>query len=351
MKVALIISGNVSSAPYVYYYTKILKHFNISFDIISWDRLNLGETDTIAYCLKLDVFGNYYHKLVGYYRYCKFVQFQLQQKQYDKVIVFTIVLGILLYPFCLRKYDKKYIFDIRDYSIAAKICGRKFRRMIERSAITVISSPGFKTWLPLGRNYVIGHNCRLSEKSLVNDSKQVVDGIAHILTIGALRDYDANSWLLKELGNNERYTLEFVGAGVAEPMLRKFVSINQIQNVVFRGRYDKADEIQYFKKATLVNILTNNDLNSSTLMSNRFYLSIQMQIPVIVSKHTQQGACVEKYKLGIVVDENLNLQNQLEVFLRTYDRQVFKQGCLDFLSLVQKEQELFADKVTEFLFN
>ncbi len=63
--------------------------------------------------------------------------------------------------------------------------------------------------------------------------------------------------------------MKFVGKVIAYEPLMKLVKENYIQNVIFTGWYDKKNELEYLKKASLKNILLGNDINSETLMTNR----------------------------------------------------------------------------------
>ena len=168
MKVALILASNTCYAPHMFHYIKILKENNIDFDIIIWNKDNLIENECISYDKKIDNTKSRFFKIKDYVSYSKFVIAVLKSSKYDKIIVFTIFLALILYPFLKKKYKNLFIFDIRDYSPILKMFKNIINPVIKISYATVISSPGFKNWLPKNQNYLISHNYQFYEE-LLND--------------------------------------------------------------------------------------------------------------------------------------------------------------------------------------
>ena len=95
--VAIIIMCNLCAAPYVRYYTNILKQFDISYDIISWNRSGVEEADVLAFNLKEH--KSRFFRILDYIRYRNFVKSKLAEGKYDKVIIPTIFIMLLIFPF------------------------------------------------------------------------------------------------------------------------------------------------------------------------------------------------------------------------------------------------------------
>jgi hypothetical protein len=335
-------------APYVEYYTGILEQSGIFYDIISWDRLGIEETGVHAFKLKSDPTKNMLGKIIDYRRYYDFVKTKLMAGNYNKVVVFTILNTLLLFPLLKKKYRRNYIFDIRDCSVTLKYLRPRMRAAVQNAAMVVISSPGFKQWLPKDHAYVIRHNTSgfSPEKMLARIKGETK---YRILTIGALRDFEANKALVEQLKGLSMFTLEFVGTGSASLLLRDLVANQEIKNVNFSGRYTKQDEPKYLEGISLINILTNNDINSMTLMSNRFYLSIIYGIPMIVSSGTEQARWVEKYDLGVVIDRKSGIKKQILQYLMTFNPETFDSSRKACLRIVQQDNREFEDRFKSFL--
>ena len=348
MRIAIIIASNLYMSPYVRYYTEILEKCGIPYDIISWNRLAVEEVGVQAFNLKSSETKNLFGKMIDYIRYQRFVKSKLVEGNYDKVIVFTIQNTLILFPFLKARYRNNYVLDIRDYSVAMKFFRVRFSAEIQNAALVVISSAGFKRWLPKDNTYVIRHNTNVFRplEMLADIEGQTK---CKILTIGSLRDFEVNRVLIEQLKNSPIFELEYVGSGTAEPLLENLVTSNGITNVKFLGRYLKEDEAKYLQGASFINILTNEDINSMTLMSNRFYLSVVYGIPMIVNNNSEQGKWVEKYNLGIVLDRNSDIKKQIIQYLQTFDCEKFDNGRKACLEVIQQDIAKFESKFKEFL--
>lgn len=348
MRVALIISGNLFMAPYVRYYTEILEKCGIPYDIISWNRSGVEEADVQAFNLKSSETKNFFGKMIDYIRYHRFVKSKLVKGNYDKVVVFTIVITLMLLPFLRKRYRNNHVFDIRDFSVTLKYFRARLSAAIQNAALVVISSAGFKQWLPKDNIYVIRHNTNVFRPldTLVKIEEQTK---YKIITIGSLRDFKANRTLIEQLKNSPIFELEYRGSGPAGPLLKDFVTNNGITNVKFLGRYLKEDEAKYLQGASFINILTNEDVNSVTLMSNRFYLSVVYGIPMMVNENTEQARWARKYNLGVVIDGKFGIKEQIIRYLQAFDCQKYDAGRNTCLQIFQQDIEEFQAKFKAFL--
>lgn len=341
MKIALILASNTKYAPHIFHYIKILEQQNIDFDIIIWNKDNIAEDNCISYKRVADLSKSRLNRILSYFGYTKFVTKNLKNNKYDRVVVFTIFLGILLYPFLIKHFKKNYYFDIRDHSPILKLFPRAINPLIRNSFTTAISSPGFFKWLPVNNNVVISHNYTFEDNSILNHQTPLDKTVCIILTIGFLRDFETNKIVLNSFKNNQLFLMKFVGTGIAYEPLMDFADQNNIKNIEFTGSYNKKDELEFLKKTTLINILLGDDLNSSTLMTNRFYLAVSNNIPVIVNKNSIQGNYVEKYNLGIAIENKDFLYPEVNKYLEHYDEDKFKKGCYQFLSDIKSDQDNF----------
>jgi hypothetical protein len=348
MRIALVLASNLYMSPYVCYYADILDRAGASYDIISWNRFGVDEPGVHAFDLRSRLDKNVVGKMADSFRYCRFVKSRLRQGTYDKLVVFTLQNALMLCPFLKKRYARNYIVDIRDYSVAQRFFGHRLPGTIQNAAMTVISSGGYKAWLPQADNYVIRHN---TSAFMPLEMQAGIEGRTtyKILTIGAIGYYDANRAMIESLADDPMFELEFVGSGRDEQKLKDFVTSHKIRNVNFQGRYAKQDEPMFLKGAALISILIDESLNSITCMSNRFYLSVVYGIPMIVDDNTEQARWVRQYNLGVVIDKASGIKEQIVRYLQAFDREKFDAGRKASLKIVQQDVEEFEGRFKEFL--
>ena len=318
MKIGLIIPSNIWFCPYINIYTNCLKKYNISYDIISWNRLG-GDLEE-GYQYYNPIQNTKIKKLLTIIKYVNYVKRIVLKEKYDKLIVSGSTIGIFLNKFLQKFYKKNYIFDFRDLSVEQYfILHKPFENLLANSFVNFVSSPGFKKCLPTSFDYALSHNFdidKVKDAILNNTTKTKKNGDKiTILTIGGIRDYASNVEVIKSLANNSLFELYFVGKGPESENLRNFVQDNNIKNVKFHGYYDKRQEADFIEKADFMNIFYPNILSHNTALSNRFYSSLIYNKPMIVTSNSIQGDYVEKYNLGISIDDCDHLDKKLIDYL------------------------------------
>jgi hypothetical protein len=354
MKLVFILSGNTYRSHLGYYF-KFCQDNKIEYDIICWNRKSLDEKNVLAFNLKQSEDKGYIYRFVSYLRYRKFIVDIMMRNKYDKVIVSTIAIGVLLYPYLAKNYKKNYIFDIRDYSVVTRFVSGFFRKLIEKSAATVISSSGYIAWLPKNWNYLNSHNFPFDATNgnitALNNTPVLSRKIKniHISSIGSLRDFEANTLLIQAFKERKDFYLNFIGSGPAYANLKLFVDRMSISNVYFHGPYTKSEEVGLLAGTTIINNFTNDDLNSKTLTTNRFYLSVVLAIPMIVREGTHQADLCKKYNLGCVIKPALPIPEQILEYIESFDYEQYSQGRYLFLELVKQDTELLNNVLMNFV--
>ena len=353
MKVGLIISANIWFCPYLHIYTKILDKKHINYDIVSWDRKGMDGKQGMQFHSSLQ--RNRIEKFISFLLYTRFIKKVIRKENYDKLIIFGPKLGVFLSGLLKRKFNKRYIFDYRDLSIEQnRIFNSKFVETLTNAAAIIISSPGFKKYLPKGFNYVISHNFDIdkvisSHQIHSNSTDTMLKEKIKVLTIGGIRDYVSNEEVIRALANNEKFELYFVGKGQESDNLKKYVEAHNIKNVFFHGYYKKEDEANFIKDADFINIYYPKVKTHETALSNRFYNALIFNKPMLVTANSIQGDYVERYDLGLSVDDCVDLDKKIIDYLSSEHIRHIQENSLYLLDLFVKDYHVFEKIVLNFL--
>ena len=351
IKFALIVPNNLWVCPYVLNYSNILDNKGVQYDIISWNRSNKKELG-IQYN-KHVIHRSLLGILWSYFLYSRFVKRTLKAGNYDKIIVFSPQLAIFLANYLRRHYKGRYILDYRDLSIEQKpLLGQLFKIALQNSYANVISSPGFKKYLPIGIDYVICHNLNMGlvRESLNKKPKPYNGKNIKVLTIGALRK-DMNIEVMDALGDVEGFEMSFVGKGISENLLKDYAKNKGFKNIVFTGFYKKENEAAIIKDHALINIVYPLIPSHISALSNRFYNSLIQKRPMIVTKGTIQGDYAEQYNVGLVITDCEGLSRQILDYLRNLDFDNYSERCNLLLDSFLKENITFEKVIISFCNN
>ena len=193
-----------------------------------------------------------------------------------------------------------------------------FKYALNHCEYVVISSPGFKRFLPNDIEYILSHNFDVElAKTVLKNSHPPKEphGDIDVLTIGGIRDFESNVQILHSLGNKKSFSMRFVGYGIASEMLKQESIKCYYNNVEFVGYYKKQDESSYIKDATFMNIFYPRKVSHDSAISNRFYHSLIYRIPMITTEDTIQGDFTEQYGLGVALNNCSELEKKLKAYL------------------------------------
>jgi hypothetical protein len=358
MKIVLIIPNTIENAPYIEYYTDIFKKYGkIEYSFITWNRELKPEKKTLPdYIYEFNLVSPVnISKVKKTYHFWLFKNYAikiLNTLEIDLIIVFTLQNAFFLSNY-LKKYSNKYIFDIRDYTPFYPLMKRLVSNLIKQSAITVISSLGYKNWLPRGHEYLLSHNVK--KELIINAINRKIKTTTFkkskpikILTIGQIRDYSSNSKLIISLQNKSNVELSFVGDGSEVESLKRISA--KSNNVTFSGRYLKSEEPFIVENHDLLNILLPDSIAHNTPMSNRFYLSLMFRKPMIVNIESFQTHYVSKYNIGIIVRNEDDLFLKINEFQKSFSEVDYLNNCRRLLVILKKDIDKFEEEIQNILF-
>lgn len=351
MKVALIIPSVHWNCPYADIYARLFESHGVDYDIISFNRKLDKEDTKYHFDYGLSNSSGVLKKLIAIKKYCSFVKKVLKDEQYDRLVVFSSQLGLGLLDFLLRYYQGRYIIDYRDISVEQHL-KYPFKKLLENSFMNVVSSPGFLRVLPQEFKYEICHNLNVDIAEKATHEEVNGDwpcGNKHIITIGGIRDYEANVSVIDAINGKKGYSLSFVGRGESSPRLADYCKRNNITNVSFVGFYKKEEEPGYIKKSDFINIFYPRIITHDTAVSNRFYNSLIFKKPMITTANTTQGDYAANYKVGIALDDCCELIEKIEDFIQVNSFNEYCNRCNSLLEQFVKEQRSFEKKVLSFI--
>lgn len=137
----------------------------------------------------------------------------------------------------------------------------------------------------------------------------------------------------------------FTGSGPASEALKEYAEKNEIINAEFTGRYNKTDEEEIVLKHQMMNAYLGRDVNSDSLMTNRFYLSALMRKPMIVNEGCHQAEVAEKYGLGIVLQAQDDFEERIESYWKDLDWGSYNNNCNLYLTDVLNDFKTFEQKL------
>lgn len=332
-----------NETPYVHYYVESLKKNNRSYDIVYFDRYlnqvksNENEFVFSGYC---PTGGSKLKKIGIMLKYAIYINRFVSRKNYKKVIVLTTVPGIMLYRSLIHSFSGKYVLDIRDYTYEhIKLYKSMEKRLIDNSYSTIISSSGFKDFLPDSEKYVITHNIATDYKRNIEMQRVATGSKIRIGFVGSIRYFEENRSLIDAFSNDEKYQFDYYGTITNGCDLEGYVNNHGVTNVFFHGPFDNEDKHTIYQGIDVINSIYGiRGLETKTAVPNRFYDSAIYKKPIIVSKGTYLSNLVEYYNLGIAVDvKNEDVFKRIDDYLSNLDWDAFQDGCNRLLADVDSD--------------
>lgn len=357
-KICFISYTNLYLVPYLKNYTDIMEEDG---DAIVWNRHNLKEENdrcnVISYDFPVDDnSAGKMQKLRGYIAYTRFVKKQLKKKDYDVVICLQSISAIFSAPFFLTKYRRKYVIDVRDYSIE----GNWFLRGVEGilmnfSIMNVISSEGYKAFLPKKKKYQLVHNYSTIEPEIVASfsirsmGKQPI----RLSYIGLIRFQEQNKRIIDLFANDDRFAISFIGKNALE--LKEYMEEHRIKNVRLIDQFPPEKTLDYYKETdAILNVYGNNTPLLDYALSNKLYFAAALKMPILVSKDTFMEKKSIEGGFGFVLDfEDERIKDKLVTYMNdlSTNRENFNKRCEMFMDKVINENTKFFLAVQKILYD
>ena len=350
MKIGLIVPANLKYSPYVKYYIDILRAVNADFRIMSWDKTGIDEKADMRMAFPASDFDR--KKILrGHWLFARKCKRYILQEQINSLIIFTIAPLFFLGQRFLKRFSNHIVVDVRDDSPFRRLFPKHLDRMARLANLIVVSSPFYAEWF--GRESLLCHNADLDLIYRYSDCyvKKLSIMPANIAYAGMMIEEQVNIRAIDELANNGNYRMVFIGReNERKAEIERHVAERHIQNVSFIGEYKKEDIVDLYRsEADFVNILRENTLINRNALPNKLYEAVVSGIPVVVYEHNAAIAYyVKKYGLGILLNEEENLEKQLTDRIKVFNYDRYVSGRSAFLDLVTEDYKHFRDRLIHF---
>ena len=345
-----------TATPYLQKYEDLLSAAGVTYEILFWNRLEERrklperEIDIMLPCRR-----HPFLKLVDFIRWSFRVKALLKQRQYEKLIVLSTVPAVLLSGYLKRRYRKRYILDIRDYTLENNpIFSRIVTDLVKNAALVPISSDGFREWLCDSNNLVTNHNITWTNQPS-EDREYFVRSPLRYTFVGNVRLDKQTEMVLRELKDHPRFRSAYVGRIMPGCEIKDICRREAIP-CDFRGEFHYTQKPEIYREIDLINAVYANAAagemspGDATPIPNRLYDCVVFRIPIVCCRGTYLADIVEKYSLGFAIDAfSEDVAARFNEYVDTFDRQKFLAGCEAFLALAQKEEADFRKRVTDFV--
>ncbi|WP_162607673.1 glycosyltransferase family 4 protein [Massilimicrobiota timonensis] len=246
----------------------------------------------------------------------------------------------------ITSYKDKFIFDIRDYTYENSLIFKHIeKRIVNASRAVMISSNGFKKFLPQSDKYVLCHNFLKEEMNeCYHFDKKEMGQKLQITFLGAVRHYTLDKKIVDCLEKDQRFQIVYHGYGATYDKLKEYV---QNKNVIMTGKYDRKDKELLLDKADIINsFYDDSQIANKYAISNKFYDSIIYKIPLWANPKTYIGK--KSIELGIGLNSYLDADKLYDEYMNL-DKYVFEKNCNRVLNQVLLDEEKFYDIMEKFV--
>lgn len=346
MKALVILADNIYLTPYLKFYTDLLDNCNFNYDVIYWDKNNNEIVNKSNYIRFRITSRNKVNKLVGYFKYRRYIKKIEKNKKYDLIIPLHSIVTFIIFDMLLKKYKRRYIYDVRDYSYERFYMFRYVqKKIVKNSLINVISSKGYKKFLPKEKYFVI-HNLPNNNYENFKQLNNTTNEKIQISYIGLIRFMEQNKKILKFFKNDNRFCINFIGTNANQ--LKKFCCDNNINNVNLIDTFNSELTLNYYEKTDIImNLYGNNTPLLEYALSNKLYYSACLYKPILVCDNTYMEKVSKKYNIGFTIKmKSEKEKDELYEFMKKLDRKNFINNCNRFMEEVLNEQELLIKELT-----
>ena len=275
---------------------------------------------------------------------------RLKKTKPDFVIVLTTMPAVLLSGYLCKHYKGRYLIDIRDYTYESFLPYYFIEsKSIKYAAMNVISSPGFRKFLPRAE-YSLCHNVN---NAYAEDGGFKFDcapgGAITIGYVGTIAYKGQCMRLIHLVEKDERFEFNFYGDEGTDTQISDYLEKHPCDRIKCFGRYQPEEKVRIMGE---VNILFNaygcgNKLLDYAL-SNKLYDSFYMRIPLLTSPNTAMSEEAGDFSYDIDLENETSLNGLYEWYFGINGEE-FEHYSVKYLKQVFHEQAMFYQRLKQVL--
>lgn len=352
MKIAVIGFNDMISMPYMRFYKRTLESFGVKADYYCWNRKGNGEIkkEENVTIINIKCPENRFGKIFAMLKWRRTILKELRNIKYEKIILLTSLPAVLLGRYLLKHYRNNYILDIRDFTYEnLDIYKKVMKRIVEHSFTTFISSPGFRRILLTQKNVMQIHNIDVNFAAY-----GAPDLNKNILTLGyiGLIAYDKSCIMVIEKLSGTKYKLLFRGI-YKNSILQDFCKVNGINGVSFEGKFSSEEKNKIYENIDIVNCVygVKGEPYKQYALPNRLYDALYCCRPIFALKGTALAEYIDKYAIGLTVDEDDDFKNKLDDYISDFNPEKFENNINKCRSVIEEEQQKAISTIRDFVNN
>lgn len=292
MRVLICVNNSLRFCPYAYLYIDLCKDIGADFSVLYPDRGMLNEEfpfSTIRY-----EWNNRDKNAIQLFKYRHFASRFIKNNDFDFIVALSTGAAVLLANPILKS-KKKYIVDVRDYTRENQWLYYKIEeRILKHAECVIISSPGFREFLPKG-DYVDIYN--ISNQGIPDNIFEVKKSLPIVIGyVGTVAYPEQVESLMNLVEKDTRFRFEIYGNDPNGERINHTIDKKGYRNTIYYGPYNPENKPSIIKK---VDILFNAYGNDSPLLkyalSNKLtdaamYKKVVLNSPQ-TSMHSFLGPC------------------------------------------------------------
>lgn len=356
MRIAFISAGNLYLCPYIRKYLDVMAGA-VSYDILYWDRHGVkedgyGAANIYRYSAAGDELVSRWKKLSGYLGFRSFCKKLLIKNRYDGVILLQTNCGVLLSGVLQRRYHKRFILDIRDYSSEKNpVYFALEKRLVKNSFVNFISSGEYRKFLPPGEYGLVHNNISIPENIVAEIRKnRGLHRPISISFIGLIRFFEQNEKVVRSFAGNPEFLLNFFGKN-AFKLKEVLQKSGYREGLDFLDQFSPEETLSLYQKTDIIDgAYGNHSPFLDYAYSNKLYYAAALGLPILVSPETAMEKIVTQYGLGFVYDpDDPGAADRLYQYYSNIDWAEFDRNCASFCKMVAEDEQKFAAAVSEFI--
>ena len=150
-----------------------------------------------------------------------------------------------------------------------------------------------------------------------------------LLYQGGFSPYRGLELIIKAMGKlPAHFKLVMIGSGVLKEELEKLVTTLQLEQRVFFHEQVPSEELMKYTAQAHIGLVMYEKVSKNNYYStpNKIFEYLQAGIPAVSSNHPGKSVIIEKYKTGVLVDENVEaIVNGIHEVMNEYNQ--FQENC------------------------